>query len=685
MSDNMWYQLPPDMTTWNTAVIGNIARKLPEITNYISAVTWSRLDPATGDADGLIELLGGTCAAPVTIRANKMAPIDILVTSANGDTKFYPLSPAFLQKIYADNVLGKPVSNLTDRDEDYIGPSQRVRNIKTVDAVKYASKEAVEHIYNEMTKSASVVDWMFTNMPEVMLAIHEKATAPEEVEKTAAPEMPDLLVAWKDHDTYKCNGEVITADVVNELFKFANATEEERINFMNGVPFVRDNREKIAKLVIPRQEDYIASEVVDAMAGEGSGRIYSDGEAMFTSIQLKSGRMEAGILFREGNDQIDERDITNNMRSGYTSDKSSIISDRDADARYAKYLFVSNNGYALAPAFVHTPTVQVPVNYIFNNSEPSEPALGMVGIVLSKYGMKAFGAITDIFDAGKYKKVTVMNYLTNLPYTFSLGIDQTFFEVNGDRLDPAAAGEVNVPTVSFTGVNGTLARDNEGNLVLEGTTYSKINCPYALMSKYAASYEDAVEVTEQALKTGKCVFDAVESDLSKTAARNDNQTDKTKVDNKKTRQGTDDQTQAEQAEDQAAVTNPSLASVSPEMAMSIDLANDTNMGFGIPTAGRIRTVKPVTSTDLENVVQVNSPQVMDAYLVGNLANGSATSESLMKASDSIVDALSQLSQLLFLVRQEKYDFLSENDIQAAMNKLTDVASAIGVGNVPGEI
>ena len=265
MSDNMWYQLPPDMTTWNTAVIGNIARKLPEITNYISAVTWSRLDPATGDADGLIELLGGTCAAPVTIRANKMAPIDILVTSANGDTKFYPLSPAFLQKIYADNVLGKPVSNLTDRDEDYIGPSQRVRNIKTVDAVKYASKEAVEHIYNEMTKSASVVDWMFTNMPEVMLAIHEKATAPEEVEKTAAPEMPDLLVAWKDHDTYKCNGEVITADVVNELFKFANATEEERINFMNGVPFVRDNREKIAKLVIPRQEDYIASEVVDAM------------------------------------------------------------------------------------------------------------------------------------------------------------------------------------------------------------------------------------------------------------------------------------------------------------------------------------------------------------------------------------------------------------------------------------
>ena len=299
--------------------------------------------------------------------------------------------------------------------------------------------------------------------------------------------------------------------------------------------------------------------------------------------------------------------------------------------------------------------------------------------------MNAFGAVTDIFDAGKYKKVTVMNYLTNLPYTFSLGVDGTFFEVNSDRLDPAAAGEVNVPTVSFTGVNGTLARDNEGNLVLEGTTYSKINCPYALMSKYAASYEDAVEVTEQALKTGKCVFDAVESDLSKTAARNDNQTDKTKVDNKKTRQGTDDQTQAEQAEDQAAVTNPSLASVSPEMAMSIDLANDTNMGFGIPTAGRIRTVKPVTSTDLENVVQVNSPQVMDAYLVGNLANGSATSESLMKASDSIVDALSQLSQLLFLVRQEKYDFLSENDIQAAMNKLTDVASAIGVGNVPGEI
>lgn len=684
MSDNMWYQLPPDMATWNTAVIGNVARKLPEITNYISAVTWSRLDPATGDADGLIELLGGTCAAPVIIRANKMAPIDILVTSANGDTKFYPLSAAFLQKIYADNVLGKPVSNLTDRDEDYVGPSQRVRNIKTVDAVKYASKEAVEHIYNELIKSASVVNWMFTQMPEAMIALHDRATNPD-VEKTASPEMPDLLVAWKDHDTYKCNGEVITADVVNELFKVANATEEERTNFMNGVPFVRDNREKIAKLVVPRQEDFIASEVADAMGRDSSGSLSSDGEAMFTSIQLKSGKMEAGILFRNGNDQIDERDITRSMRSGYTSDNSSIISDYDASGRYAKYLFVSNNGYALAPSFVHTPTVTVPINYIFNNSEPSEPALGMVGMVLSKYSMYAFGAVTDIFDAGKYKKVTVMNYLTDKPYTFNLGVDSTFFEVNGDRLDPAATG-MEVPTVSFTGINGTLARDNEGNLVLEGTTYSKINCPYALMSKYAASYEDAVEVTERALKTGKCVFDAVEMvPIAKIAARNDNQADKTKVDNKKTRQGTDDQTQAEDAADQAAVTNPSLASVSPEMAMSIDLANDTNMGFGIPTAGRVRTVTPVTSTDLENVVQINSPEVMDAYLVGNLANGSATSETLMKASDSIVDALSQLSQLLFLVRQEKYDFLSEADVQAAMNKLTDVASAIGVGTIPGNI
>ena len=95
MNTDMWYQLPPDMQTWNNAVLDNISRKIPEIPQYISAITWSKLDPATGDGDGLVELMGGLGAAPIVIRNNKLAPVDVMATKSGNDTKFYPLSPLF--------------------------------------------------------------------------------------------------------------------------------------------------------------------------------------------------------------------------------------------------------------------------------------------------------------------------------------------------------------------------------------------------------------------------------------------------------------------------------------------------------------------------------------------------------------------------------------------------------------
>lgn len=53
----------------------------------------------------------------------------------------------------------------------------------------------------------------------------------------------------------------------------------------------------------------------------------------------------------------------------------------------------------------------------------------------------------------------------------------------------------------------------------------------------------------------------------------------------------------------------------------------------------------------------------------------------MRASDSILNAISHLSQLLFLVRQGSLDYLSESDLQVAMNKMTDVADRLGINNV----
>ena len=211
MNSELWYELPPDMSMWNNVVLENIARKIPDIPSFISSITWSRIDPATGDAEGMIDLLNGIAAAPIIVKGNKLAPVDIVAVKGNtNDVKFYPLSPLFLDKIYADNVLGEPAQRTTESEDDYEGPSRKVKRFKTVDATKYASVEAAKELLEEISKSASVVNWMVENLPEGLTAIYDKAN--EVVEKVAtAPEIPELTVVWKDRDSFYANGDEVTA------------------------------------------------------------------------------------------------------------------------------------------------------------------------------------------------------------------------------------------------------------------------------------------------------------------------------------------------------------------------------------------------------------------------------------------------------------------------------------------
>ena len=222
-------------------------------------------------------------------------------------------------------------------------------------------------------------------------------------------------------------------------------------------------------------------------------------------------------------------------------------------------------------------------------------------------------------------------------------------------------------SIMTTGVNGVVTRNEMGDLIVDGTSHTIVNCPYALMTKYASSYEDAKEVCKVAFETGRCEFTTVFTDV-KTAARNDNpdksQVKDTKTDKATNTKGTKSGTDDTYGEDQMALPNPFL---DPRDQMSIPGPSVNN---------------PVSSKDLENIIQVNDPQVMDAYLTGNLALSNLSGqETLMKASDSILNAISHLSQLLFLVRQGSLDYLSESDLQVAMNKMTDVADRLGINNV----
>lgn len=674
MNSELWYELPPDMSMWNNAVLENIARKIPDIPSFISSITWSRIDPATGDAEGMIDLLNGVASAPIIVKGNKLAPVDIVAVKGNtNDVKFYPLSPLFLDKIYADNVLGEPAQRTTESEDDYEGPSRKVKRFKTVDATKYASIEAAKELLEEISKSASVVNWMVENLPEGLTAIYDKAN--EVVEKVAAaPEIPELTVVWKDRDSFYANGDEVTAAQVSEFCKLANVTDEERSNLFAGIPIVRDNREKVASLIIPKSPSDLVVDrnpFADTEDADSVSPTVAPSDISLTSAILKDGRTVHGLLF--DNNAIRSLSPYDNNGSStfyppYTNPSSFNKPDLASESFRGKYeLFVSTEGYAIQTGIKTTVRVPISGKALVMASEPSDPAIDMVALCIDDSGyVNGFYKVQEVFSLGNKIALTVYDLVAHTSKSITLNNSEQLYEVTDNILGVMYPEEID-RSIMTTGVNGVVTRNEMGDLIVDGTSHTIVNCPYALMTKYASSYEDAKEVCKVAFETGRCEFTTVFTD-AKTAARNDNpdksQVKDTKTDKatntKDTKSGTDDT----YGEDPMALPNPFL---DPRDQMSIPGPSVNN---------------PVSSKDLENIIQVNDPQVMDAYLTGNLALSNLSGqETLMKASDSILNAISHLSQLLFLVRQGSLDYLSESDLQVAMNKMTDVADRLGINSV----
>lgn len=306
MASDLWYQLPPDMNSWNTVVMETLSRKIPEASNYISGITWSNLDPSTGDGDGLIAMMNGLASAPITIRGNRLAPIDVLVTKSTHDVKFYPLSEFFLQKIYADNVIGQTTDNSTETDMDEEGPAYKVKHINTVNSVKYASVKTAQDLFETITKKASVANWMVDQMPETFLAIYERAMDSEN-EKVASVTTPDLVIAQKVGDNYYLNNELADAETVGSFLKLAGATDRNTTMLMNGVPFVYDMREKVANIHIPTEQELTAADVETAIfadngiiapdeAPESIDYNIEDSGVRLTTAYLRNGDQLRGIV-----------------------------------------------------------------------------------------------------------------------------------------------------------------------------------------------------------------------------------------------------------------------------------------------------------------------------------------------------------------------------------------------------
>lgn len=673
MDSELWYQLPPDMSAWNTAIVENMARKLPELPAYINSITWSKLDPVTGDGEGLVEFMNGIAAAPIIIKGNKLAPVDIIATNTGAGIKFYPLAPVFLQKIYADNVIGEPVQNATETDEDYVGPSKKIKHIKTVDAVKYASVETAKQWLAEIDKVASVANWFAEKMPETLVAIYNRANEVEEQVKEASIEAPELMMFWSENGKFFANGEEMSSEDIGALCKFAGVSAEDRVGLMNGKPIVVDNREKTARIHIPYEQDVTSISLNDEDIFSDSrphADIASPAIAV-TDAYLRTGEVKRGIIFtRAGRNSQWGRDAWSPMNGK----PSTFVPEVDENkAREHLELFVCNEGYGVNDSIKTSVRTPVEGKVIVENSDPVDPAVGMMCLVMSLNGYFSYmGRIMNVRRYGQLRLVTIYDIVDHKEH--EVKFDNLMFieipDVNLSVVRPEEKSSI----VTGSGINCIVRKGDDGRIILDGESHSLVNCPFALMNKYAAAYDDAKAIVDIANDYGMCAFEVMTEEAVKTAAFNDNP-DATKKNRKGTKAGSDDENPTQQSD------APQLQQMTPEAQMSVG-QSALSGAPGAGQAGHSSMVQPISSKDLETLVQVNSPKAMDAYMLGNLAqsNNLTSREQIVRTSDSVLDAIGNLSQMLFLVRNGSTQYVSENDIQSALSKLSDVAQAIGISN-----
>lgn len=673
MDSELWYQLPPDMSAWNTAIVENMARKLPELPAYINSITWSKLDPVTGDGEGLVEFMNGIAAAPIIIKGNKLAPVDIVATNTGAGIKFYPLAPVFLQKIYADNVIGEPVQNATETDEDYVGPSKKIKHIKTVDAVKYASVETAKQWLAEIDKVASVANWFAEKMPETLVAIYNRANEVEEQVKEASIEAPELMMFWSENGKFFANGEEMSSEDIGALCKFAGVSAEDRVGLMNGKPIVVDNREKTARIHIPYEQDVTSISLNDEDIFSDSrprADIASPAIAV-TDAYLRTGEVKRGIIFtRAGRNSQWGRDAWSPMNGK----PSTYVPEVDENkARENLELFVCNEGYGINDSIKTSVRTPVEGKVIVENSDPVDPAVGMMCLVMSLDGyFTHIGRIMNVRRYGQLRLVTIYDIVEHKEH--EVKFDNLMFieipDVNLSVVRPEEKSSI----VTGSGINCIVRKGDDGRIILDGESHSLVNCPFALMNKYAAAYDDAKAIVDIANDYGMCAFEVMTEEAVKTAAFNDNP-DATKKNRKGTKAGSDDENPTQQSD------APQLQQMTPEAQMSVG-QSALSGAPGAGQAGHSSMVQPISSKDLETLVQVNSPKAMDAYMLGNLAqsNNLTSREQIVRTSDSVLDAIGNLSQMLFLVRNGSTQYVSENDIQSALSKLSDVAQAIGISN-----
>ena len=628
VNTDTWYQLPPNIEAWETVIISNLARKIPEIPSYISSISMPKVDPVMGNADGVINLLNGLASIPITVRGCKLAPIDIMVS---GEDEFYPITPTFLQKIYADNVIGTvqnpPMMGDGGEDDGEDGGSAyKVRHFNTVDSVKTASQDIKNELMRKIAHNNELMTFFNTYSPDILQAL---VTDSEPVKVASAPvkkELPKLHFLNKEaNDRYYFNGTPITSEDAGKLLKAANCTAEDGARLLQGGFVCLDYREKTASVCIVN-EDFLGQS-----AAKRTRNLAGHGDSCYLATAMGiDGTAHRGFYIRRGT-------ATKGM----------------------PHVFIGPDFYTAQNDILIQDLVEIRPSEIRESAQPEVPLSPRFGIVIPANHDKVIGP-GRIISSKKYGNVfNIVFEVDGVPQ--DLIIAQTdFYTVPEQRL-----GLLKTPeefAYSDLGCTSTIRTDSEGKLIIGDSLTDYGNGIYHLMDKFAMSLEDALEVGNAAKRYGSIMF--------KVAAPDD--VKKGKEDSKGSKPAGESPTEDPTAQAQASAQQSQQTQDPAQAQASAE-----------PTA-QPSAMNPAMSPDfdsLQDIAKVNDPQLMDTYLSANLTDVNvAGREEIMQISDDVVEAVKSLGKLLFRIRLGQIDYVKEGDVQTAFNKMSEVANALGLSS-----
>jgi hypothetical protein len=355
---------------------------------------------------------------------------------------------------------------------------------------------------------------------------------------------------------------------------------------------------------------------------EKHASLYMGGIGQCVGASVSSPFMLATVL---GVDKVPRHGIV--LRKSVYVERASSR-DVNSERSYDEFIYVGPDCHSIQRSMMLIDPIPMDAAKMHELSVSTEPAMGAYGVCIS--GSSFVGPFEII---GSLKVGSVWEIRTSDSENKELTVDQTangwtFYAIPREEIGLVKSEEEAMHLMP--GENYSVGASVDGNLIIGDRELSYANAMYELMDKHAMAMEDAGRVLNTAKSHGRAFFKVAKSEPEK---------------------GNKSDTTAEGVQ----------PAVQP-----------------LPIQPNV----PVNFDDIEDIAKVNDPSLMSAYLSGKLVDVNiAGKEQLMQIADDLMEAIKSLGKLLFLIRMGSISNVSEEDAQMALNKMSDVAKAIGTAPI----